>query len=277
MTINITKLSTPNCGVRNLKYKPDMIVYHITEGSYNGAVEWLRNPKSVASANFVMSKTGKVTQLVDITKKAWCNGTSTDSKGKYYYKRSTNPLVLARGGNVNDYSTSIENEGFFAKTGGALEPAHLAGLIELTHFIRMEVKRIYGITIPIDRDHLVGHYEIAPKEKPNCPGDKFQWDELLAGVKALDEASIVKPKPEVVPVTQNTNLYAKGRVIKLVNANLYANSESTKIVSRKNGTYYIYDGVEIDGRYRITNSKSNVGMLPLGSHVTGYINKSSIK
>ena len=59
---------------------------------------------------------------------------------------------------------------------------------------------------------------------------------------------------------------------------LYSGSSTTKPVKTftKDTTYYIYDGVNMNGRYRITNSLSNCGKTPIGSYVTGYVKKDAI-
>lgn len=50
----------------------DLLVWHETGGSYAGAVAWLRNPKSQASACAVIREDGnEVTQLVPLAEKAW--------------------------------------------------------------------------------------------------------------------------------------------------------------------------------------------------------------
>jgi len=69
--------------------------------------------------------------------------------------------------------------------------------------------------------------------------------------------------------------YAKGTKITLNNVTLYANS-STKTGRKISGTYWIYDGINVSGRMRITNAKSNVGKTPIGRYVTGFIKKSDI-
>ena len=53
--MNISKQNSPNKYNGRNGWKPDMIVCHITEGSYSGAVSWLCNPASEASAHFVIS------------------------------------------------------------------------------------------------------------------------------------------------------------------------------------------------------------------------------
>ena len=76
---------------------------------------------------------------------------------------------------------------------------------------------------------------------------------------------------------QPENLYAKGRAVRLDNVALYGSATAKTAAGRKTGTYYLYDGVEISGRYRITTSAANCGKTPTGNYVTGYINKSDIR
>lgn len=73
------------------------------------------------------------------------------------------------------------------------------------------------------------------------------------------------------------NIYAKGRAVRLNNAALYGSASAKTAAGRKTGTYYLYDGVEISGRYRITTSAANCGKTPTGNYVTGYINKADIR
>jgi hypothetical protein len=63
----------------------------------------------------------------------------------------------------------------------------------------------------------------------------------------------------------------KGDAIVLKNEPLYANATTTKVAKKLTGTYYIYDGKKIDGRYRITNSRARVGKAPIWLYVTGYV------
>lgn len=178
----IIKKSSPNKMSRN-GWKPDMIVSHITEGSYAGAVSWLCNPKSGASAHFVVSKKGEITQLVDIREAAWCNGTSTDPKKNNHYSKSSLKIVRDRKTNANYYTISIEHEGFYNQGKGKLTPEQLEATIWLHKYIIDEVKKIYGIDIPIDREHIVGHYQIDPIRKPNCPGSAFQFDKIIQALR----------------------------------------------------------------------------------------------
>ena len=69
--------------------------------------------------------------------------------------------------------------------------------------------------------------------------------------------------------------YAKSTKITLNNATLYASS-TTKTGTKKSGTFYLYDGQVVNGRMRITNSAANCGKTPVGSYVTGWVNKTDI-
>ena len=63
-----------------------------------------------------------------------------------------------------------------------------------------------------------------------------------------------------------------GQKLTLVLCPLYISSTATKKSATKTGTYYLYDGEKVNGRYRITNSKANVGKA-----VTGWIDAKYVK
>src|SRR5438094_512314 len=50
------------------------IIIHVSEGSFLGTVSWLRNPHAHSSANFVVSRTGQVQELVPLHDIAWQAG-----------------------------------------------------------------------------------------------------------------------------------------------------------------------------------------------------------
>lgn len=81
-------LASPNYSSRGGSAIREAVI-HTTEGNYAGAISWLRNPASQASAHYVVrSSDGQITQLVRESDKAW-------------HARSHNP-----------YSLGIEHEGF---------------------------------------------------------------------------------------------------------------------------------------------------------------------
>ena len=74
-----------------------------------------------------------------------------------------------------------------------------------------------------------------------------------------------------------SNPYAAGRKIALKDAPLYTSATTGKVTRKLSGTYYLYDGQAFSGRYRVTPRADMVGKKPVGSNVTGYINKADIK
>lgn len=180
--MNIVFKKSPNFTSGRRGYKPELIVCHITEGSYAGSVSWLCNKDSESSAHYVVSRKGEITQLVDLSNYAWCNGTSTTKSKGNYYGKSTNSIVKAKKTNANYYSVSIELEGTSVTTAGTLTNAQYDALVWLIKHIQSEVKRIYGHTIPFDRTHIIGHNEVAPVTKPYCPGVNFPWAALMASL-----------------------------------------------------------------------------------------------
>ena len=62
-----------------------------------------------------------------------------------------------------------------------------------------------------------------------------------------------------------------GQAVTLNNAPFYYSSTAASPACHKSGTYYFYDGILINGRYRITNSAARCGKLPVGENVTGWV------
>lgn len=174
--------------------KPCLIVWHIADGTYNGTVAWECNPNSGISSHYVLGENGEITQLVPLTEAAYTQGV---------VKKPTHPLVKMRTNvNPNLYCVSIECAGYWSKTKGKLTEKQLQAAAELTKHIVSEVKRIYGVEIPIDRKHMIGHCEINTVTRPHCPGELFPYDELISLAKT-DEPSD-KPTAAVNPSYQYT-------------------------------------------------------------------------
>ena len=66
-------------------------------------------------------------------------------------------------------------------------------------------------------------------------------------------------------------------MVTLDNTPLYVSATAKTPAAYKSGTFYLYDGKEISGRYRITNSPSRAGKTPISENVTGYVNKADLR
>jgi len=189
--MNIERRLSPNFNLGRRGHVPDMIVCHITEGNFAGAVNWLANPASGVSAHFVVARDGRITQMVEIADMAWANGTASATSSNLWNGHATIPAVRTRNVNANLYTISIEHEGRFAETKGALSPQQLDATVWLIGHIRQEVKRLFGAELPITRHNIVGHHEITPRTRPNCPGAQFPFDEIIT--------RLIAPAPNPAP------------------------------------------------------------------------------
>jgi N-acetylmuramoyl-L-alanine amidase len=160
-------------------HKPISIVNHVVAGSGQSCDNWFRSPNNeVGSAHYCVWEDGRITQYVGIEHMAWANGLAKDA-----ISRAKSSLVKSKPGiNPNKYTVSIEHAGHTGK----LTEAQFEATVWLHKHIQSEVKKVYGVTIPFDRTHILGHFEIDPVRKPNCPGPDFPWSKLM---KALGGTS----------------------------------------------------------------------------------------
>lgn len=146
----------------------DSIVIHTTEGGYSGAVSWLKNPSSGASAHYVIKENGtEIKQLVADSNRAW--------HATYY----------------NSRSIGIECAGFAGQastwTQGILPALYdLVAWLCYTHGIAA-VHPPGQATSQTQQDFnsvgLVGHYQIQPWNRSD-PGAFFDWNALVTEVNA---------------------------------------------------------------------------------------------
>lgn len=70
---------------------------------------------------------------------------------------------------------------------------------------------------------------------------------------------------------KQSSAIVQGKKIELPGCPLYVSSDVTSPVKYVSGTYYLYDGKNLNGRYRVTNNQNDVGQTPIRNHVDGYI------
>jgi N-acetyl-anhydromuramyl-L-alanine amidase AmpD len=167
---------------------PDVIVNHISEGSKESCISWFTSQKNKnSSAHFLVDKEGKIFQFVNIENMAWGNGLYIRD-----IKKSSSELVRSRNINPNRYTISIEHEGIYKETRGALTKAQLEGSIWLHRYIIDYVDRRYKKKISINRNHIIGHCEIDPIRKPLCPGEAFPYEEIISKINDERKFSDIK-------------------------------------------------------------------------------------
>lgn len=87
----------------------------------------------------------------------------------------------------------------------------------------------------------------------------------------------VEGAEETVSAAENESAnISPGTSVSLNNVPLYVSSVSGNPATHKTGTYYFYDGILINGRYRMTNTPSRCGKTPVGQNVTGWMDASVV-
>ena len=135
-------------------HKPELIVVHVTDGSFPGDLNWLRTPSSQVSVHYLITPAGKVHQLVAEDQAAWHAGRILNPTAKLLKKNLLGQVI-----NPNLYSIGIEVS---LQPLASPVPVQMSALKELVRAIA----RRNGI--PLDRNHVIGHKEIYAAK--TCPG-----------------------------------------------------------------------------------------------------------
>lgn len=173
--MEIKQMPVPSYYGRN-GYKPLIIVNHISAGTMGSMYNHFLNRANEASSNFGIARDGTIVQYVDIKNGAWTQGRIQRSD-----KRPLAPIIEQLMGNPNYYGVSIEHEGY-AGNGihGDLTEEQFWSTCWLHKYIQDAVEKEYGHRIELNSHHVIGHFQIDTKGKPNCPGPLFPWSNLYA-------------------------------------------------------------------------------------------------
>lgn len=143
-----------------IAYKPEAIVIHIMEGSLTGTDSWFASFASAVSSHYGIGRAGEIHQYVS----------ESDSASHAGIEVSPSWHLLKTTGNPNYYTIGIEHEGTSTTIWTEETKQASAALIK-------DICTRWNI--PLDRDHIIGHYEIK-SSKPNCPAiNKGIIDELI--------------------------------------------------------------------------------------------------
>jgi N-acetyl-anhydromuramyl-L-alanine amidase AmpD len=131
MTLRVLIKHTPNKTESNrTRATINAIVIHDTEGRFIGSVRFLQRARTMGSAHFVVSRRGQVVQLVPVTDVAWHSGNSW----------------------WNLHSIGIEHEGWAGRR--AYTKQEYRASAQLVAYLA------HRWSIPLDRDHVIGHDEV---------------------------------------------------------------------------------------------------------------------
>ncbi|MEG3629138.1 N-acetylmuramoyl-L-alanine amidase [Streptomyces poriticola] len=131
----------------------DIVVVHVTQGSFASAVKAFQDPGHQAATHYIVGQDGRVTQMI----------------------RELDVAYHAGNRDYNERSVGIEHEGFVDR------PEDLTdAMYEASARLTAGICARYGI--PVDREHIIGHVEV-PGTDHTDPGPHWDWDRYLALVR----------------------------------------------------------------------------------------------
>lgn len=193
----------------------DLIVVHVTEGSYNGTISWFQNCSAEASAHYVVSHdAGEITQMVKEADVAW-------HAGNWDY---------------NTRSVGIEHEGWTADCSYGFTDAQYRASAALT----ADIAARQGV--PLDRSHIIGHDEVPDPDGSGWggsghhtdPGSCWDW----AYYMSLVGGSSGSAGGEIIGVVADSDIYNGAR---LVGATVWIAETSETTTADGTGTYRFED------------------------------------
>lgn len=166
------------------------IVVHVTEGPFWPSIRWLRSQRSHASSHYIVSRSGRIVQLVHQSDIAWHAGNRR----------------------INTESIGIEHEGIVADPAGFTDAQYRASARLAAYIARRSL-------IPIDRRHFIGHAEVPDpsgsgrrggSDGHTDPGRYWSWNRYLRLVRKY--ASPKRPKPVRLSIRSGT--FTDGQFVK---------------------------------------------------------------
>jgi len=194
--MDIVKEPSPNQS--KTKYKKNVVVLHSTLGSFEGAKDWLKNPASSVSANYIISRSGKIVELVDPKDMAWHAG------------RISNPTRAAKAVmkttawgsyvNPNKYTIGIEfASGYDADHDGKIEPNERQFTQEQikvgAELIKVLAKN-KDLNFILRESYILTHQDFK-EEKPNL---QISRENLLKEIFKTSELEIALEKGQSVSI-----------------------------------------------------------------------------
>jgi hypothetical protein len=223
----------------------DRVVIHVTEGSFWGSIQWLQNPRAHASSHYVVSRNGKIVQLVHLSDIAWHAGHW----------------------GTNARSVGIEHEGFTYGPHG-FSAAQYRVSARLTAWIARRS------LMPINRRTIIGHGDVPDgrggrggASHHSDPGPRWRWRHYLSLVRryaGVQKLSVVPVVPEgtlrgIVPFRakatgdiRRVEFAIDGRVVRVDGRPPFALPAGLNTTRLSNGRHLLQvHGVAGPGRYDI--------------------------
>jgi N-acetyl-anhydromuramyl-L-alanine amidase AmpD len=171
---------------RNLRaYWPGMLgfgalVMHIAQDNSRKDGDLYLATTPTKSAHLFVNKDGSCKQYVSVNDSAWANGASQIA-GQWYdpngHKITPRWHGMRPGVNPNRYTVSMEHQGNYA------DP-WTAPMFNATVAIMKWLAPIKGVAWWVVGQNLIGHGDISPIDKANCPGPHCNFQALALAANA---------------------------------------------------------------------------------------------
>ncbi len=225
----------------------DRVVVHVTEGSFWGSVQWLRNPRAHASSHYVVSRGGRIVQLVHLSDIAWHAGHW----------------------GTNEQSVGVEHEGFTYGPHGFTDRQYQASARLAAWIARRSL-------MPIDRKHFIGHRDVPDgrggrggASHHTDPGPRWNWNRYLrlvrrhAGVVRLSVKPLVPEGPlrgivswraKASPDIKRVEFIVDGRVVHVDRRKPFAYPLNTTKLANRPYKLQVH-GIAGPGRYDVEGER----------------------
>ena len=182
-TWNPANLNNFSWANRPHDYPVQLIVIHDTEGTYATAIQDFQDPSFAASAHYVVSDAGQITQMVHEQDIAW-------HAGNWDY---------------NTRAIGIEHEGY-----AYAQPTwYTTAMYQASAHLIASICSRWGV--PMDRNHVIGHYQVPDPNNPGLyggsdhhtdPGPNWDWTYYMglaqSYASALPSPPVMGPDPVAV-------------------------------------------------------------------------------
>lgn len=191
----------------NVKPVETMLIHYTAGYSGEGSAKWLANKirkadgtthRSAASAHFVVTRAGKVIQLVPLTDRAWHAGSPRGTsrwRGKLVNARSIGievanlgPMKEDRGRLVDVWGRVFNGEAYTDADGRQWE-AYPAAQVAAVHWLCGLICHVFPILRvrdeqPGELPRICGHQDVDPSRKID-PGPAWDMDALRQAVETI--------------------------------------------------------------------------------------------
>ena len=131
-----------------------------------------------------------------------------------------------------------------------------------------ESGRVDGITGNVDMDIAYKDYPTIIKE---AGLNGFKKAETPATSEKPVQTTPAPAPAKPTPAPAKPAAKKAGDLVVLRRVPLYASATATEQAGTVSGYYYLYDGEEVNGRYRVTIYRDYCGRTPIGAYVTGWV------